>query len=40
MQTAKYVCTEKELADAHYHHYALAFRHYTHFTSPIRCGRA
>lgn len=35
MQPAKYLCTyEREPSE--YHHYALNFDMYTHFTSPIR----
>jgi exoribonuclease R len=36
MSVAKYTCTDEEAGDGAYKHYALAFDHYTHFTSPIR----
>lgn len=36
MQQAKYFCTGDCEDISEYHHYALAFDYYTHFTSPIR----
>lgn len=36
MSVAKYTCTDEEAGEGAYKHYALAFDHYTHFTSPIR----
>jgi VacB/RNase II family 3'-5' exoribonuclease len=36
MQPAKYTWTDSTFAPTYYSHYALAFLHYTHFTSPIR----
>jgi len=36
MQTAKYICTDTAVSESLYHHYALNFPLYTHFTSPIR----
>ena len=36
MELAQYVRTSSSLAFEHYHHYALHFPLYTHFTSPIR----
>jgi exoribonuclease R len=36
MCVAKYTCTDEDAGADAYRHYALAFDHYTHFTSPIR----
>jgi exoribonuclease R len=36
----KYTWTDSTFPPAYYSHYALAFSHYTHFTSPIRYARA
>jgi hypothetical protein len=36
MCVAKYTCTDEDAEEGAYRHYALAFDHYTHFTSPIR----
>ena len=37
MQMAKYTQTDKDFpVETYYWHYALAYKHYTHFTSPIR----
>jgi len=36
MSMAKYICTDEGAEEGAYRHYALAFDHYTHFTSPIR----
>jgi L-lactate utilization protein LutB len=38
MQLAQYFCTGEEPVVSSWRHYALAMDHYTHFTSPIRCG--
>lgn len=38
MQLAQYFCTINPPDPLDWRHYALAVGHYTHFTSPIRCG--
>lgn len=38
-QNARYLCTGETPDDSFWRHFALAVSHYTHFTSPIRCGR-
>ena len=38
-QNARYFCTGETPDDSFWRHFALAVSHYTHFTSPIRCGR-
>jgi hypothetical protein len=38
-QNARYFCTGEAPDDSFWRHFALAVSHYTHYTSPIRCGR-